>query len=331
MDDDKLNISGFSSINPTFPKNDIFADYIIYNPDNGNGTLDLSIGKDLHDELPIEPNFDCSYFDNENGKKDINQNGISNKSIFKQIPQKEIQKQILNVNKTPKIKEIKPQDYIVYENENKQKKIFETYNENEKEMQKQKKLLMNRISAKKSRLKKKVYIKCLEDELEKMKNEIEQKRNFEKFYLPGISNQKNGVEIISSDVQRYNILINQENNLLQKSKNDTESMNDYINLQKEILHDILIKIIEVSMPIKCKIFQYKYFKLQKFENNDSLEVIINKINGNIEMLKELYDFDKQIKSSKKSKSESMAYQLYNYYDNLKNYVASFKKMYEQIV
>jgi hypothetical protein len=331
MDDDKLNISGFSSINPTFPKNDIFADYIIYNPENGNGTLDLSIGKDLHDELQIEPNFDCSYFDNENGKKEINQNGISNKSIFKQIPQKEIQKQILNVNKTPKIKEIKPQDYIVYEN--KQKKIFETYNENEKEIQKQKKLLMNRLSAKKSRLKKKVYIKCLEDELEKMKNEVEQKRNFEKFYLSGISGQENGkgIEIISSDVQRYNILIKQENNLLEKSKNDSDSMNEYINLQKQLLHDILIKIIEVSMPIKCKIFQHKYLKLQKFDNDDSLEVIINKINGNIEMLKELYDFDKQIKSSKKSKSESMAYQLFNYYDNLKNYVTSFKIMYEAIM
>ena len=56
----KLNISGFSSINPTFPKNDIFADYIIYNPDNGNGTLDLSLVKDIRDEIPIEPNFDFS-------------------------------------------------------------------------------------------------------------------------------------------------------------------------------------------------------------------------------------------------------------------------------
>ena len=192
---------------------------------------------------------------------------------------------------------------------------------------------MNRLSAKKSRLKKKVYIKCLEDELEKMKNEVEQKRNFEKFYLSGISGQENGkgIEIISSDVQRYNILIKQENNLLEKSKNDSDSMNEYINLQKQLLHDILIKIIEVSMPIKCKIFQHKYLKLQKFDNDDSLEVIINKINGNIEMLKELYDFDKQIKSSKKSKSESMAYQLFNYYDNLKNYVTSFKIMYEAIM
>ncbi len=62
MDDETLNISGFSSINLTFPKNDIFADYIIYNPDNGNGTLDLSLVKDIGDEIPIEPNFDFSYF-----------------------------------------------------------------------------------------------------------------------------------------------------------------------------------------------------------------------------------------------------------------------------
>ncbi len=42
---------------------------------------------------------------------------------------------------------------------------------------------MNRLSAKKSRLKKKVYIKYLENELEKMKNEIEKKKNFEKILL----------------------------------------------------------------------------------------------------------------------------------------------------
>ena len=294
--DDTLNLSGLFSINPTFPKNDIFADYIYYNPENGNGSLENSLIKDINEEIKIIDN-----------KKKDNSNFL--------------------INKIPNNSKIEIKSFLS------QKKIFETYNENEKEIQKQKKLLMNRLSAKKSRLKKKVYIKCLEDELEKMKNEVEQKRNFEKFYLSGISGQENGkgIEIISSDVQRYNILIKQENNLLEKSKNDSDSMNEYINLQKQLLHDILIKIIEVSMPIKCKIFQHKYLKLQKFDNDDSLEVIINKINGNIEMLKELYDFDKQIKSSKKSKSESMAYQLFNYYDNLKNYVTSFKIMYEAIM
>ena len=79
--------------------------------------------------------------------------------FLKKIPEKEIQKQILKVNQTQKKKEIKLQNCIVNENEIKQKKnIFETHNENEKEIQKQKKLLMNRLSAKKSRLKKKIGI-----------------------------------------------------------------------------------------------------------------------------------------------------------------------------
>ena len=327
MDDDKLNISGFSSINPTFPKNDIFADYIIYNPDNGNGTLDLSLVKEIRDEIPIEPNFDFSYFENENGKKE------KKISVFKKIPEKEIQKQILKVNQTQKMKEIKLQNCIVNENETKQNKnIFETHNENEKEIQKQKKLLMNRLSAKKSRLKKKVYIKYLEDELEKMKNEIEKKRNFEKFYLPGVSKQENGktLENLSNDVQRYDILIKKEHLFYEKSKNDNESINDYVNLQKKLLHDILIKIIDVSMPIKCKIFQHKFLKLQKFENEDSINIIINKINCNIDMLKELYDFDKQL-IIKKNKSESIAQQLFIYYNNLKDYVISFKTIYDHII
>ena len=327
MDDDKLNISGFSSINPTFPKNDIFADYIIYNPDNGNGTLDLSLVKDIRDEIQIEPNFDFSYFENENGKKE------KKISVFKKIPEKEIQKQILKVNQTQKMKEIKLQNCIVNENEIKQKKnIFETHNENEKEIQKQKKLLMNRLSAKKSRLKKKVYIKYLEDELEKMKNEIEKKRNFEKFYLPGVSKQENGktLETLSNDIQRYDILIKKEHLFYEKAKNDNESIDDYVNLQKKLLHDILIKIIDVSMLIKCKIFQHKFLKLQKFENEDSINIIINKINCNIDMLKELYDFDKQL-IIKKNKSESIAQQLFIYYNNLKDYVISFKTIYDHII
>jgi hypothetical protein len=231
------------------------------------------------------------------------------------------------------MKEIKLQNCIVNENEIKQKKnIFETHNENEKEIQKQKKLLMNRLSAKKSRLKKKVYIKYLEDELEKMKNEIEKKRNFEKFYLPGVSKQENGktLETLSNDIQRYDILIKKEHLFYEKAKNDNESIDDYVNLQKKLLHDILIKIIDVSMPIKCKIFQHKFLKLQKFENEDSINIIINKINCNIDMLKELYDFDKQL-IIKKNKSESIAQQLFIYYNNLKDYVISFKTIYDHII
>ena len=104
--------------------------------------------------MKFQLNLILIFLKNENGKKE------KKISVFKKIPEKEIKKQILKVNQTQKMKEIKLQNCIVNENEIKQKKnIFETHNENEKEIQKQKKLLMNRLSAKKSRLKKKVYIK----------------------------------------------------------------------------------------------------------------------------------------------------------------------------
>ena len=299
--DDTLNLSNLFSTNPTYPKNDIFADYIYYNPENGNGSLENSLIKDINDDIKII----------ENGKNEINQN-FFNKNIINQIP------------KNQKIK-----DPLI----NNQKKIFETYNGNEKEIQKQKKLMMNRISAKKSRLKKKVYIKCLEDELIKIKNEIEKKNNFEKIYFERIckKNNEKGITNFSSEIQKYNNLITIENNLFNKSKNDNQDINDYVNLQKNFILDIFIKQIKVLMPIKCKLFQNKFLKLQKFENDDSIEKFINKINENIEMLKELYDFEIPFKQLTNKKSESMALQLYNYYYNLKNYLVSFKEIFESIV
>ena len=291
--DDTLNLSGLFSINPTFPKNDIFADYIYYNPENGNGSLENSLIKHINEEIKIIDN-----------KKKDNSNFL--------------------INKIPNNSKIEIKSFLS------QKKIFETYNENEKEIQKQKKLMMNRISAKKSRLKKKVYVKCLEDELKKMKNEIEEKNNFEKNFFQGISKEKNELNHISSIIKIYQKLLNQENIILNKSKSENETLNDYVYLQKKIVLDFLIKQIQFLIPIKCKIFQNKYLKLKKFELNDSIFDINNKINENLEMLKELYDFEMPLKNLKKKKNDSMAFQLYSYYYNLKNYIDSFKNIFEDI-
>jgi len=59
-----MNVTNLFSTNPTFPKNDIFSDYIYYNPENGNGSLENSLIKDINDDIKII----------ENGKKEINQN-----------------------------------------------------------------------------------------------------------------------------------------------------------------------------------------------------------------------------------------------------------------
>ena len=163
-----------------------------------------------------------------------------------------------------------------------------------------------------------------------MKNEIEEKNNFEKNFFQGISKEKNELNHISSIIKIYQKLLNQENIILNKSKSENETLNDYVYLQKKIVLDFLIKQIQFLIPIKCKIFQNKYLKLKKFELNDSIFDINNKINENLEMLKELYDFEMPLKNLKKKKNDSMAFQLYSYYYNLKNYIDSFKNIFDDI-
>ncbi len=80
---DTWNLLNLFSTNPTFPKNDIFSDYIYYNPENGNGSLENSLIKDINDDIKLI----------ENGKKKY-QNFL-NKNVINQI------------QKNQKIKEIK--------------------------------------------------------------------------------------------------------------------------------------------------------------------------------------------------------------------------------
>ena len=68
---DIWNLLNLFSTNSTFPKNDIFADYIYYNPENGNGSFENFLIKDINDDIKII----------ENGKKEINQN-FFNKNIM---------------------------------------------------------------------------------------------------------------------------------------------------------------------------------------------------------------------------------------------------------
>jgi hypothetical protein len=82
------------------------------------------------------------------------------------------------------------------------------------------------------------------------------------------------------------------------------------------------------MPIDCKIFQNKFIKLAQFEKDESIDNILNKIDNNIKMLNELYDFKKRVNlsingnNSLKGK-EQTAYKLFLFYENIKTYVEIF--------
>ena len=125
-------------------------------------------------------------------------------------------------------------------------------------------------------------------------------------------------------------------------KKNINIINSFTAKQRIILEQLLIKQIQVMMPIKIKMFQNKYLKLSTFEKDDNINVIKNKIEENLQAIKELYDVETfkdednggvQIKKYQYdgTKSKSMAYQIYTFYNNLKNYVNEFEKIYFSLI
>ena len=284
---------------------DIFSEYLNFN--NFNNDI-------MNEDFPKQNNefFDKYLFSDESSIRSLNSmndytksNLLNRSSLFNEPPSQsencplakinEINFENLkkmNLNKKNEIKfnlkkEInkeknkfilkKEQNNIIFNKENIGKDL------------KQKKLLMNRESAKKSRLKKKAYIENLE-------------KGYEHF--------------IKDNKINPNLKIGKENVLYEFKLNKEESKannNDYINKQKIILENLLINQIDIMTPINIKIMQNKFLKLNKLDKGDNFQVIKNKMNSNIEMIKEIYDItDDNNNINKNLKS----YQLYDFYKNI---------------
>ncbi len=208
--------------------------------------------------------------------------------------------------------------------ENVKKPLFEIYS-NLNDFQKQKKLLMNRISAKKSRLKRKKYISLLEDELKKNKNILEEKKQLENLYLKETSEKENIINKVSNAANSFDILLkkekeikNNKNNLINENK-----IKEYCHLQVDFMKKMFIAKLELLMPLKCKLFAKKYLKLENFEDDDNLNIVLNKVKNNLIILKELYNFEKKdLEENKKSKD----IQLYRFFINIKKIILLIQKL-----
>ena len=86
------------------------------------------------------------------------------------------------------------------------------------------------------------------------------------------------------------------------------------------------------MPLDCKLFQNKFIKVAQFLEDDNIENIIGKVNNNIRMLNELYEFKKRNHSHQVNHKgkENIAYKLYLYYENMKKYSELFISHYSTI-
>lgn len=179
------------------------------------------------------------------------------------------------------------------------------------------KLLKNKISARKSRQKKKDYIRCLEEELVKLKNEISFNKNIK-------SNlNKENEETNNKFFNKINVFEKQKENIYKEGqKKQTSLMRELEASQKIILKELLIKQINYSIPLKFQIFGKKYIKLIPLSDDDSITTIISKINENLSKIK------KYMENISKSRIK-LVIKLYEIYKNIKCYIECFNQLYAE--
>ena len=338
--------------NPNFLKEDIFLDYL----ENNNNPLT--------NEGFIEPKmeiFDKFFNEEENSQKS---NMLSNKSYsqmhspFINYINNSEKKKIINGGQEKNNIDNKINTNLNpienFEDNNGMKK--QLFNINTKlfniEDLRKKKLIMNRESAKKSRLKKKKYVQNLEKEYTFLKEEMIRLKSSK--YVTNINSNNNekysinlcSNKIIDNIVKNQNNNININLNLNNKEKEifdlknqekeiivnnlekNEEIVKNYKKIQKNVLEYLLVKQIDAMTPTRIKTFQNKFLKLANFDIDDNISVIKNKINNNINMIMELYDID--VINCKNNKNNSMSYKLYEFYCNLKEYIEQYDLIFNKI-
>ena len=339
MENNKINLVK----NPNFLKEDICLDYLVYN------------NNPLTNEEFIEPkleSFDKFFNEEENSLKS---NILSNKSYSQIYSSFQNNNNNLEKNKIMNGAE----DKIIIDNKrNNNLNLIESNEENNEikklfniEDSRAKKLIMNRESAKKSRLKKKKYIQNLEKEYVILKEEIIRAKsninsnNNDKFmnnlYSNKIienimKNKSNSIDLnlnLNNKEKEIFELKNQEKEIITKNlEKDKESVKIYVKKQKSVLEYLLVKQIDIMTPLRIKTFQNKFLKLENFDTDDNINIIKNKIESNLNTIIELYDIDENNCKKNKicNKNTSMSYQLYDFYSNLKKYINQYDLIFNKI-
>ena len=318
--------------NPIVIKGDIFSDYL-----NCNSFHDSLSKKDF--AKPDNESFNKFFNNDESSIKSIySLNDSCGQILSKPIIHHNLMENLFPTNRFDFIKSSKEKNKnessIINKDDIKKKNLFcALVKEPTVEDKKQKKLIMNRESAKKSRLKRKNYIENLEKQYILLKEEYIKIREEQK--LNSSMNNLNNY-LLSNDEQNK---IKQNSNYSKKIKKDvlekTNNLND-INLinQRKLMLYLLINQIDIMTPIKIKSFQNKYLKMQILDATDSIEVIKNKINMNLDIIIELYGMEidnKRIPNLKMcDKNKSIAYQLFEYYNDIKSLINKFETLYNSI-
>ena len=308
---------------PIVIKGDIFSDYLNYNSFQ-NSLLNKDFAK------PDNETFDKFFNNDENSIKSYNSlNDYSRQYVSKPSLSEGQMSNLFSLNNSDFIyspKDKTNNEEKINNDDIKRKCKFNAIANKEIsiEEKKKKKLLMNRESAKKSRQKKKNYIENLEKQYMLLKEEFIKIREEQKLNNLNLNNQ-------TKSNQNQSVIQNKKNKLISNNieLGRTNDLNNNANNQKRLMIYLLINQIDLITPIRIKSFQNKFLKMKSLEADDSIEVIKNKIDMNLNIIIELYGIEVNNIPNLDfcNNKKSIAYQLYDYYKEVKSLVNRFEKIY----
>jgi len=144
------------------------------------------------------------------------------------------------------------------------------------------KLIRNRISAKRSRAKKKVYIKELEGVLQKTYDELEHFKNLSKcnsLFEQSMSDMK------KKETEFTELITQQEQNYLLDLK-QRQIKQEYSQLQCTVLIELFKRIVKNIIPLEFKFFEKSILKLNDVINFETMDVLLERIIQNQILLEE---------------------------------------------
>ena len=183
------------------------------------------------------------------------------------------------------------------------------------------KLYKNKMSARKCRQKKKLYVENLEEMIKEYQMQIK---------ILKYEKEKERKENFSFD-KTYKNLLHKEH-ILSVEENDSKKIEftkkEYLNEQKILLNEIFIKQVDLLMPIDCKLFLNKFIKLKQINPKDSIDNNYQNIKSNMDLLNELYDFSSRkmlICNENVKGKENIAFKLFIYYERVLELINGYKE------
>jgi len=184
---------------------------------------------------------------------------------------------------------------------------------------KYKKLERNRLSAQKSRQKKKAYVTELEEKMSQMEAEL---KRVKKQSNQNTNSIESKLESLKSNESDYFMLFNSCNfkGNVNTGEERLKIQKNYTSTQNSLICELYKGLIKNMVPLDIRYFEMKCPRLKDIYNFDCIETLLENLSDNQFMLNEAYHFQ-----FSPEQAISFPLHVYMFYEQLKKFTLNFKE------